>query len=250
MSSPVAAGNALSVTGLRCRLSGRMVVDGVDLQVGEGEVVGLLGPNGAGKTTVMRVLIGAGRPVAGRVWLDGEEVTDWPVHRRCRRGLGYLAQEPSAFVGLTARQNVEAVLQLHGRSRRRADALLSTFGLARLAHQRAGTMSGGERRRLELARLMAAEPKVVLLDEPLAGLDPLAIEELCKQVQTLADRGVGVLMADHNVSQALTICRRACILVNGRVIASGSPADVIGDQDVRRTYLGTAGFISGSRAWH
>jgi len=237
------AAPALRAKGLTCRLGGREVIRGVDLDVQEAEVVGLFGPNGAGKTTLMRLLIGALDPDAGAIHLGEHRIDRLPTYRRSRLGLGYLPQESSVFRGLNVRQNIEAVLQVRGRGLDAADALMEIFELESLAKRRAATLSGGERRRLELARLLAINPRAVLLDEPLAGLDPLAIDALKRQILTLSQRGVAVLIADHNVQQSLTICQRVCILVDGRIIVSGPAAEVVDHDEARRAFFGS-GFKS------
>jgi lipopolysaccharide export system ATP-binding protein len=226
-------------------LGKRTVVDAVSLTVESGEVVGLLGPNGAGKTTLFRMLMGLLTPESGSVTLtgDGEEETDitsFLPNQRAWAGLGYLPQEPSVFTGLSAIKNVELVLQLRRRSTGEAPRILQAAGLERLARQRAANLSGGERRRLELARLLALEPRFALLDEPFKGLDPRAAADLGQRLQGLAESGVGVLLTDHNVHQALTICHRAYILVGGRVLVAGTAERVTEDPEARRAFWGWA----------
>jgi lipopolysaccharide export system ATP-binding protein len=229
-------------------LDRRTVVDGVALRVRSGEVVGLLGPNGAGKTTLFRMMMGLLAPDRGRVYFNKNfksdlkdlDITNLPTHKRAWMGIGFLPQEPSVFSGLSALQNVELVLQLRRRPRRLAQKILTGAGLGSLARQRAATLSGGERRRLELARLLATEPRFVLLDEPFKGLDPRAAADLGGRLQELARGGVGVLLTDHNVHQALTICHRAYILVGGRVLVSGSAERVTADPEARRAFWGWA----------
>jgi lipopolysaccharide export system ATP-binding protein len=222
----------LRAAGLSHRLGGRQVVEDVDVALRPAEVVGVLGPNGAGKTTLLRLLSGSLRGQRGRVWLGEAEVTGLPLWRRARLGIGYLPQGPSVFGGLRVRENVEAVVQVRRRKlprrdrAKRAMGLLALMGLEQRAHQRASTLSGGERRRLELARLLALEPRVALLDEPFAGLDAGAAAALGEQIGQLAARGIAVAIADHRLQQALAICRRACILVAGRQVLSGSAAEI------------------------
>lgn len=232
----------LRASELRCRLGERWVVDGVSLELQPADVIVVFGPNGAGKTSLIRLLAGALPVQQGQVFLGHQDVTSLPLHRRARAGIGYLAQSPSAFAGLSVWDNVAAVLQLHHRRsaevRRRVERLLDSFGILALARQRAETLSGGERRRMELARLMALEPRVALLDEPFAGLDPAAASGLAEQVTRLAHSGVGVLVAEHHVQQALTIGRRACILVEGRVVAQGSAQELIDGGAFDRAFFG------------
>ncbi len=220
---------SLEVTDLQMVLGGRTVVNQVSLQLRPGKIVGLLGPNGAGKTTIFGMVMGIHQG-PGRVVLkssDGaaRDITDLPTHRRARLGLGYLPQQPSAFVGLSVEANIQAVLQLNSRPAERAGELLETFGLTRVARQKARTLSGGERRRLEIARLLALDPRYVLLDEPFAGLDPGAVEDLKQILVNLKGQDRGVLITDHNVSQALTICDSAYILVDGHIEVSGTPGN-------------------------
>ncbi len=228
----------LEARGLYKSFGGRPVVRGVDLRVEPGEVVGLLGPNGAGKTTVFGMLAGLLRVDAGEVWLGGHVVTAMPLHARARRGLGYLAQTPSVFRGLTVRGNVELALEARGRSRDGARALLDRAGLSHLASARAETLSGGERRRLEIARCLAGEHRVLLLDEPFAGVDPVAVQDLQRRVAALAEDGLAVLITDHAVREAMGICHRVLVLDEGMVQCAGSPEEVAADPHVRARYLG------------
>ncbi|MBW2731559.1 MAG: ATP-binding cassette domain-containing protein [Deltaproteobacteria bacterium] len=235
----------LRAEGLRCQLGGREILAGVEINVGEGEVVGLLGPNGAGKTTLMRILSGQLYATAGHIWLQEREVTKLPPHRRALFGLGHLFQTPSAFLGLSVEDNLLGVLELRPGSsrtqrRERAHELLTLFGLHERHAQRAASLSGGECRRLELARLLAAEPRVVLMDEPFAGLDPRGVEDLQREVVSLAKGGVGVLLSDHQVEQTLTICRRACILVAGKIVVSGKPDEVRDHPAAGGAFFGSA----------
>ncbi|MCS6878377.1 MAG: LPS export ABC transporter ATP-binding protein [Geminicoccaceae bacterium] len=221
---------------------GRPVLDRVSLFVAPGEAVGLLGPNGAGKTTCFYILTGLVAPDSGRVLLDGADVTELPIYRRARLGVGYLPQESSIFRGLTVEENLLAVLELHepDRARRRArlEQLLVEFGLARLRRSSALALSGGERRRTEIARAVAADPRYMLLDEPLAGIDPINVGEIRQLVAKLKERGIGVLITDHNVRDTLAIVDRAYILHEGRVLREGTPAEIVADPSVRRVYLG------------
>jgi lipopolysaccharide export system ATP-binding protein len=220
----------------------RVVVQGVDLDIATGEVVGLLGPNGAGKTTVFYMVVGLTRPDSGRVVLGEKDLTELPMYQRARAGIGYLPQEPSVFRKLTAEQNVLAVLEARGveapERRARARALLEELGIRETARQPAYTLSGGERRRLEICRALATEPAFILLDEPFAGIDPLAVLDIQRIIAHLKDRGIGVLITDHNVRETLKITDRAYILRDGEVFRSGTPAELASDQEVRRVYLG------------
>ncbi len=222
---------------------GRRVVDDVTLGVDAGDVVGLLGPNGAGKTTSFYMIVGLVPADAGRILLDGEDITLRPMHARARRGLSYLAQEPSVFRKLTARENLLAVLEARGdldRARRlaRCDQLLGELGIAHVADSLAMSLSGGERRRLEIARALAVEPKVMLLDEPFAGVDPIAVGDIKSIITHLRRRRIGVLITDHNVRETLDICDRAYIISEGSVIAEGTPDALLGNARVRAVYLG------------
>lgn len=220
---------------------GRKVVDGVSLEVGPGEAVGLLGPNGAGKTTVFSIIAGLTAPDRGRVYLGQEDVSDLPMYLRARQGLGFLPQEASAFRGLTVRGNIQAVLEFKDVARRDpalADRLLEEFGLAPLARSRAVDLSGGERRRLEIVRALAAEPRILLLDEPFTGVDPLAVLDLKKLIRALRERGLGILLTDHAVREALAVTDRAYIMESGRLLMSGTPEEVIASEAVRQSYLG------------
>ena len=220
----------------------REVVRKVGLTLSPGEVVGLLGPNGAGKTTIFRMLSGALRPSQGTVTLGGKEITSWPLFRRARLGLIYLPQEVSVFRRLSVSQNIELVLETvepdKAARKVRLAALLSELGLEDRAAQRAGALSGGERRRLEITRALVLEPSFMLLDEPLAGVDPLAVEDIQKIIGELKTRGIGIMITDHNVRETLSVCDRAYILHDGCVLKAGSPEEIVDDARVRETYLG------------
>ena len=224
------------------RYGGRTVVDRVTITVGQGEIVGLLGRNGAGKTTTFRMTIGMITPDGGNVLFEGVEVTRMPMFKRARAGMGYLSQEPSIFQRLTVRQNILAVLETMSLSRRvrneRCDQLIDQFGLTRMKSQLAKTLSGGERRKLEIARALVTNPTMILLDEPFSGVDPIAVEELQREIRGLRDRGISILLTDHNVRETLTVTDRSYIIDNGKVLREGHPRDLISDDLVRRTYLG------------
>lgn len=228
----------LEGVGLKRSFRGRVVVAGVDLSVDPGSILGLLGPNGAGKTTVFRMLAGLLEPDGGRVLLGGQDVTRWPLHRRARAGLGYLPQVPTVFRGLSVWENVALVLESQGEAVDRAEAYLSDAGILDLASHRAETLSGGERRRLEIARCLATRPIALLLDEPFAGVDPLAVTDLVGRVRALSRQGLAVLLTDHAVREALGVCDRVVVLDGGVVQAVGTPAEVVRDPRVRARYLG------------
>jgi lipopolysaccharide export system ATP-binding protein len=232
----------LSADGLVKRYNGRLVVDHVSLSARAGEIVGLLGPNGAGKTTTFYMIVGLVRPDAGEVWIGGAPVTDEPVDVRIRAGVGYLAQEPSVFRRLTVAENVLLVLEQCEPSRAarevRAGALLDEFHLSDLAGQPAWTLSGGERRRVEIARALALDPSFLLLDEPFTGIDPISIQDLQRTVRYLCDRGLGVIITDHNVRETLQITDRAAIIAGGRIVASGTPERILESPEARQVYLG------------
>ena len=223
--------------------SGRMVVRGVSLEVASGEVVGLLGPNGAGKTTTFYMTVGLTSPDAGRVLLDDHDVTDDPMYVRARKGIGYLPQEPSIFRGLSVEQNILAILEtLDGDRATRHDRLrelLAELNLTGLAKAPAHTLSGGERRRVEITRALVVSPRFILLDEPFAGIDPIAVSDIQKIIFHLKERGIGVLVTDHNVRETMRITDRAYIVHDGAIFRSGTPDVLAADADVRRIYLGT-----------
>jgi len=239
---PAAAPAGLCAEGLRKTYGGRIVLRDVSFAIGRGEAVGLLGPNGAGKTTSFYMITGLVAADGGSIWLDGVDVTTLPMHRRARLGIGYLPQEASVFRGLSVADNVLAVLELVEPDRRqrqnRLEGLLDEFGLSHLRQALAITLSGGERRRVEIARALAANPTYILLDEPLAGIDPINVGEIREMVRHLKDRGIGVLITDHNVRDTLDIVDRAYILHEGTVVREGVPGDIVNDPLVRRVYLG------------
>src|SRR5262245_29526064 len=232
--------------------SGRTVVRGVNVEVDSGEVVGLLGANGAGKTTTFSMVVGLTAPDSGRVLLDGHDVTDDPMYIRARKGIGYLPQEASIFRGLTVEQNIMAILEtldLDGAARRtRLRELLAELGLTPLAKSPAYTLSGGERRRAEITRALVMSPKFMLLDEPFAGIDPIAVTDIQKIIAHLRERGIGVLITDHNVRETLKITDRAYILRDGNVFRSGTPYELASDPEVRRVYLGEGFRLDGREA--
>jgi lipopolysaccharide export system ATP-binding protein len=238
----VEGGPGLVATGLGKRFKKRPVVRNVSISVKRGEAVGLLGPNGAGKTTTFYMIVGLVAPDSGHIELDGEEISTLPMYRRARLGIGYLPQEASVFRGLTVEQNIMAALDVvePDRDRREAflDELLAEFSISHLRRTPALALSGGERRRVEIARALATAPNYILLDEPLAGIDPIAVGEIRDLVSHLKDRGLGVLITDHNVRETLEIIDRAYILYDGQVLMEGKPEAVVAHQDVRRVYLG------------
>ncbi len=220
----------------------RKVVDNVSLTVDRGEIVGLLGPNGAGKTTTFYMIVGLTRPDRGEVSLDGTSLTALPVHERARRGVGYLAQEPSVFRGLTVEENITMVLEANGKApaerKRVLNRLLEEFGLMQLRTQLGMTLSGGERRRVEIARVLAMDPAYVLLDEPFTGVDPRSVAEIQDVVRYLRGRGLGIVITDHNVRDTLAITNRAIILHQGRALLAGSAEQILAHPEVRRVFLG------------
>ena len=232
----------LKVAGLQKRYKARTVVHDVDFEVGSGEVVGLLGPNGAGKTTCFYMIVGLVSADGGQISLDGKDLTHLPIHARARLGLSYLPQEMSVFRKLTVAQNIRAVLELQGLETRavdeRLEELMADLGISHLRDNTALSLSGGERRRCEIARALATSPRLILLDEPFAGVDPIAVLDIQKIIRFLKERGIGVLITDHNVRETLGICDRAYILSEGRVLASGHPAEIIANDRVREVYLG------------
>lgn len=234
--------SVLSAEGLVKRYRKRTVVDDVALDVRQGEVVGLLGPNGAGKTTTFYMIVGMVRPNAGRIYLDRNEITHLPMYLRAQRGIGYLAQEASVFRNLSVEDNILAVLEFQPITRAerlaRVEVLVAEFGLERVRRSKGYTLSGGERRRTEIARALATEPRFILLDEPFAGIDPIAVEDIQDVVVGLKDKGIGVLITDHNVHETLAITDRAYLLYDGRIFQHGTAEELADDQEVRRRYLG------------
>jgi lipopolysaccharide export system ATP-binding protein len=234
--------STLKTQALTKSYGGRTVVKGASLDVASGEVVGLLGPNGAGKTTTFYMTVGLTVPDSGRVILDGEDVTDDPMYVRARKGIGYLPQEPSIFRGLSVEQNILAILETldldQAARKERLRELLAELNLTPLAKAPAYTLSGGERRRAEITRALVISPRFILLDEPFAGIDPIAVTEIQKIIFHLKERGIGVLVTDHNVRETLRITDRAYIVHDGVLFRSGTPADLATDDDVRRIYLG------------
>ncbi len=232
----------LAVVSIAKSYDKRTVLTDVSVSVGRGEVIGLLGPNGAGKTTCFYSVMGLVKPDSGRIMLDGEDITRLPMYRRAILGLGYLPQETSIFRGLSVEKNISAVLELAEPDRdareARLEELLDEFGLTRLRTSPAMALSGGERRRAEIARALAANPTIILLDEPFAGIDPISISDIRDLVKQLKQRGIGVLITDHNVRETLEIVDRGYIIYDGRVLFAGSPDDLVRDENVRRLYLG------------
>jgi lipopolysaccharide export system ATP-binding protein len=239
--------STLRVSGLQKTYGSRQVVRDVGLEVNSGEVVGLLGPNGAGKTTSFYMIVGLVPSEAGEIILDNENISSLPIHRRAERGLSYLPQEASVFRKLSVADNIRAVLELQKENgkplqsaqvEQRLDALLEELQITKLRNNPSQSLSGGERRRVEIARALATNPRFILLDEPFAGVDPIAVIEIQRIVSFLKARGIGVLITDHNVRETLCICDRAYIINQGSVLASGSPQEIIANESVRRVYLG------------
>ena len=232
----------LSATGLVKIYGDRTVVNGMSVHCSCGEIVGILGPNGAGKTTTFYMVVGLVKPDAGRVEFRGEEITGLPVYMRARKGIGYLAQEPSVFRRLSVWDNVMAILETLPMSRKeravRAEELLEPFDLMKVAKQPAYTLSGGERRKLEIARALVRRPAILMLDEPFAGVDPLSVNEIQDIVRSLAARGLGIIITDHNVRETLSVVHRAYLVYEGRLLREGSSRELVSDQEVREKYLG------------
>lgn len=240
---PIAPGqNQLTASGLIKSFKQRMVVSGASLMLRRGEAVGLLGPNGAGKTTIFYMITGLIKPDKGMVTIDGHDITKLPMYRRARLGIGYLPQEASIFRGLTVEQNIRSVLEVvepkKKERERQLDSLLQEFRITKLRKSPAMALSGGERRRLEIARALASRPSYMLLDEPFAGIDPIAIGDIRALVRHLTKRGIGVLITDHNVRETLELINRAYIIYDGKVLTEGTPAEIVANKDVRRVYLG------------
>jgi len=234
----------LEAIGLVKKYKRRAVVRNVSLNIRQGEVVGLLGPNGAGKTTTFYMIVGMISPNEGRVLLDGVEITSYPMYKRARMGIAYLPQETSIFRKLSVENNILAILQLQKISKKeqklRLEELLESFGLKNLRKQMGYMLSGGERRRCEIARSLASNPKFILLDEPFAGIDPLAVEDIMKIILKLKEKGIGILITDHNVHETLTITDRSYILIDGEIFCSGTAEEIAQNPDVRKLYLGEA----------
>jgi lipopolysaccharide export system ATP-binding protein len=228
--------------GLVKRYRKRTVVNDVSVEVRQGEVVGLLGPNGAGKTTTFYMIVGMIKPEGGKVYLDGDEITAMPMYQRARMGIGYLPQEASIFRKMSVEENLLAVLQMRGfppeERKARCERLMAEFNIAHLARSKGYMLSGGERRRTEIARALATDPKFILLDEPFAGIDPIAVEEIMKTVGSLRDRGIGVLITDHNVHETLSITDRSYLLFEGKILKAGTAEFLASDPEARKLYLG------------
>jgi lipopolysaccharide export system ATP-binding protein len=224
------------------RYKGRTVVDNVSINVQQGEIVGLLGPNGAGKTTTFYMTVGLIKPNEGRIFLDQEEITTLPMYKRAQLGIGYLAQEASVFRKLSVEDNIKAVLEMTSLSKsvqqERLEKLLDEFGLQRIRKSRGDLLSGGERRRTEIARALAVDPKFILLDEPFAGVDPIAVEDIQSIVARLKEKNIGILITDHNVHETLTITDRAYLLFEGKILKEGTAQELADDEQVRKVYLG------------
>ena len=239
---PAPSRSTLTTRGLAKGFNRRMVVNGVDIAVSSGEVVGLLGPNGAGKTTTFYMVVGLTRPDRGEVFLDGEPITELPMYQRARRGISYLPQEPSVFRRLSVRDNLLAVLETMDhtpvRRRERVEELLSEFRIEHIAGNRGFSLSGGERRRVEIARALATDPAFILLDEPFAGIDPIAVIDIQNIITALKEQGLGVLISDHNVRETLGVCDKAYIMSAGEVLECGDPVQISQSKKAREIYLG------------
>ena len=242
MTSSPSSGSLLSVHGLQKSFKNRQVVKDVGLSLASGEVVGLLGPNGAGKTTSFYMIVGLIAADAGSITLDNQEIRHLPIHERARLGLGYLPQEASIFRKMTVAQNIRAILEISGRNKVEMDAALDTLladlHIEHLRHNSALSLSGGERRRVEIARVLAMQPRFILLDEPFAGVDPIAVIDIQTIIAFLKQRGIGVLITDHNVRETLRICDRGFIINQGSVLATGHPDELVQNEEVRAVYLG------------
>ena len=233
----------MSSKALRKKYDGRYVVENLSLEIASGEIVGLLGPNGAGKTTSFQIIVGLIRPDGGSIEIDDEDISRFPIHMRAKRGIGYLPQEPSIFRSLTVEQNILAIAELRkdiNKKERTAlvDGLLEEFRLGQIRTRRATKLSGGERRRLEIARTLAIKPKFILMDEPFAGVDPISIGSMKSEIQGLANKNIGILITDHQVRETLEICHRAYIVNEGHVIAEGTTDTILSNRKVRQVYLG------------
>ena len=233
---------ALEARGLVKIYSGKKVVDGIDLTLNRHEIVGLLGPNGAGKTTTFYMVIGLSKPEEGRVYLDGEEITKDPVYVRARKGITYLSQEPSVFRKLTVEENLLAILESlnipEQEMKKRVKSLLNELNISHLARQKALSLSGGERRRLEITRALVTEPRFMLLDEPFAGIDPMALNDINQIIKQLKERGIGIVISDHNVRETLKVCDSAYIISQGKVVEHGTPEQILNSSVARACYLG------------
>jgi len=234
--------NLLETSGLVKRYSGRTVVNDVSINIKQRSIVGLLGRNGAGKTTSFRMIMGMVTPNSGSVIFEGQDITKFPMYKRARLGLGYLSQEPSIFQRLSVRDNLYAILETmsitKAQRNHKADMLIERFGLAEVANSQGRFLSGGERRKLEIARAMVTDPSLILLDEPFSGVDPIAVEDLQEEIRRLVASGVSILVTDHNVERTLEVVDKAYIIDHGRVIGAGSPAEIIRNEIVRKSYLG------------
>ena len=233
----------MSSKALRKKYDGRYVVENLSLEIASGEIVGLLGPNGAGKTTSFQIIVGLIRPDGGSIEIDDEDISRFPIHMRAKRGIGYLPQEPSVFRSLTVEQNILAIAELRKDINKKeqtalVDELLEEFRLGQIRTRRATKLSGGERRRLEIARTLAIKPKFILMDEPFAGVDPISIGSMKSEIQGLANKNIGILITDHQVRETLEICHRAYIVNEGHVIAEGTTDTILSNRKVRQVYLG------------
>jgi lipopolysaccharide export system ATP-binding protein len=232
----------LSLENLVKIYNGKQVVSAVNMKIKNGQVVGLLGPNGAGKTTTFYMTVGMIKPDQGHVFLDNEDITNFPMYLRARKGVGYLPQETSVFKKLTVKENIMAILEMVSTSKsireKQADMLLDELGIKHLKNQKANLLSGGERRRLEITRALATNPSFILLDEPFAGIDPLAVIDIKNIIVHLKERGIGILISDHNVRETLEVCDKAYILNDGKIIESGKPEQIVNSETARRIYLG------------
>jgi len=227
---------------LRKKYHNRMVVDGINIKVSQGEIVGLLGPNGAGKTTTFYMAVGLIRPLSGQVFMDSTDITQWPMYMRARKGIGYLSQEPSIFRRLTVEENLRAIAELlpitNQEKEKRIESLLDELGLTSLRKQMTVTLSGGEKRRCEIARALMTEPKFILLDEPFVGIDPITVTDIQGIIHRLSEKGLGILITDHNVRETLEIIDRAYIIYEGKILIEGNAKELLKSPDARRVYLG------------
>jgi lipopolysaccharide export system ATP-binding protein len=234
--------HSLEVTGLKKSYNGKTVVSDITLNINSGEVVGLLGPNGAGKTTTFYMILGLIRPDAGLIYLDGDDLSDFPMYKRARKGIGYLPQEASIFRKLNVEQNIKAVIEISDMQKddqkEKLNDIINNFNLQPIGRRLGYQLSGGERRRVEIARAIAVDPVFMLLDEPFAGIDPLAVGELQKTMRQLKDQGIGLIITDHNVRETLSITDRAYIISDGQILAHGKPDDLISNELVKKSYLG------------